>query len=84
MLEVGHITRPHGLAGEVVVKLVTTEVARVAPGLRRCSPANDHSWCARRDSSSSRRWVVVFEGVDTREAADELRGATLFAEPPSW
>lgn len=31
-LEVGRIVRPHGLAGQVVVELVTNRLERVAPG----------------------------------------------------
>ncbi len=32
LLEIGHVARPHGLRGEVVVELVTTVEDRLAPG----------------------------------------------------
>jgi 16S rRNA processing protein RimM len=79
MLEVGSITRPHGLNCDVVVKLVTTEVARVEPGSLLHTDAGD--LVVRTSRPHQKTWVVGFEGVTTREAADELRGLTLSAEP---
>ena len=32
LLEVGRIDKPHGVRGDVVVALTTTETSRVAPG----------------------------------------------------
>jgi 16S rRNA processing protein RimM len=34
-----------------------------------------------KDGSVTRRWLVAFEGVETREAAESLRGAVLRAQP---
>jgi ribosomal 30S subunit maturation factor RimM len=34
LLEVGRIDKPHGVRGDVVVALTTTEKGRVAPGTR--------------------------------------------------
>ena len=78
MLEVGHITRSHGLRGELVVHLVTTEPSRVAPGSTLF--AGERPLVVRTSRPHQKNWVVGFDGVDSREAADELRGTTLFAE----
>ena len=98
LLEVGRIARPHGLAGAVVVALVTNRTERLAPGAELvCYAAGVPAGPGAADSSgpasrscarklevlSSRpfqgRYLVEFEGVRTREAADELRGALLAA-----
>jgi 16S rRNA processing protein RimM len=93
LLEVGRIARPHGLAGEVVVALVTNRTERLAPGTElTCRPSEPTGVLVGASSStrvlkvcSSRpfqgRHLVQFEGVHTREAADELRDALLFAPP---
>lgn len=79
MLEVGTISRPHGLRGDVVVQLVTTEVSRVEPG--SVLDADGRSLVVRASRPHQKHWVVAFEGVESREAADVLRGTTLRAEP---
>ncbi len=85
LLEVGHIARPHGLAGEVVVALVTNREERLDPGtVLTCRPAGGRPQRLLEVRSSrpfSGRFLVVFEGVHSREAADELRGAKLLARP---
>lgn len=83
LLEVGHVDRPHGLLGEVVVGLVTNRSERLAAGTR-LEAALDGGTTRQLEVRSSRpfqgRFLVVFEGVHNREAADELRGARLLAE----
>ena len=79
MLEIGYITRSHGLRGELVVHLTTTETSRVEPGATVF--AGERPLVVRTSRPHQKSWVVGFEGVDTREAADELRSVTLFAEP---
>lgn len=80
-LEVGRITRPHALKGELVVYLTTDRTAeRTRPGIEL------HTGDGRRlVVSASRphqdRWIMSFEGVERREDADLLRGVPLFAEP---
>ena len=109
LLEVGRVARPHGLSGEVVVRLVTNRTERLAPGTElTCylaagssppGPGGAPAPPGRREGTrpslplgtrtlevrSSRpfqgRYLVEFEGVHTREAADELRGALLAAVP---
>ena len=92
LLEVGRIARPHGLLGEVVVALITNRTERLAPGARLTSsppaPAAAGGAAAsgiarvlevRKSRPFQGRYLVEFEGVHTREAADELRGALLLA-----
>lgn len=79
LLEVGYVAKPHGLRGEVVVRLTTDRVERVAPGTVLHTDGGDLSIVDSRPHQD--RWIVVFEGVDSREAADRLRGRALRAEP---
>jgi 16S rRNA processing protein RimM len=79
VLEIGRVTRHHGLRGELVVQLTTTELARVEPG--SVLFAGERPLVVREARHHRKHWVVRFDGVDSREAADELRGATLHAEP---
>ena len=79
-LEIGHIRRPHGLRGDAFVQLVTDRVERLDVGSRL--------WCDGRDlvvarsrTGSNRRRVAGFEGIDTREAIEQLNNQPLFAAP---
>jgi 16S rRNA processing protein RimM len=78
LLEVGRVTRPHGLRGEVIVDLTTDRVERLIPGTVLSSDAGDLTVAAARPHQ--RRWIVAFEGHTQREAADRLRGLALRAE----
>jgi 16S rRNA processing protein RimM len=78
-LEVGRIARAHGLRGEVVVELTTNRVERVGAG--SVLVADDRPLTVLRSTPHHERWIVAFEGVESREAADGLRGRTLSAEP---
>jgi 16S rRNA processing protein RimM len=79
LLEVGRIAKPHGLRGEVIVQLVTDRVERLAPGMTLHSSAGplrvEHS------RPHQRRWIVAFEGVSDRTAAEGLCGLVLEATP---
>jgi 16S rRNA processing protein RimM len=83
LLEVGRVVKPHGLAGEVVVELVTNRVERVAPGSVLSSPGGPLSVVRSRsfEATGAGRWIVVFEGVSDREGAEALRGVPLSAPP---
>lgn len=82
LLEVGRVTKPHGIKGEVVVELVSNRSERMAPGTRLQSPSRtvtiSHASPA---AGREDRWIVGFEGVEDREGAEVLRGDTLSAEP---
>jgi 16S rRNA processing protein RimM len=80
LLEVGRIGRAHGVQGAVVVTLSSDRAERVAVGSRL------HDGTQWREVVSSRpqppsRWVVRFDGVDDRNAAEGLAGRTLHATP---
>lgn len=78
-LEVGRIAKSHGLRGEVNVALTTNRAERVAPGSILHDGHADLVVVTSRPHQD--RWIVVFEGVGSREAADALRGRTLWADP---
>jgi 16S rRNA processing protein RimM len=73
------VVKSHGLRGEVVVDLVTNRTERLAPGTTLYT--DDHELLIEASRPHQHRWIVRFEGVGSREAADELRGAVLRAEP---
>jgi 16S rRNA processing protein RimM len=78
LLEVGRITKPHGLRGEVVVDLVTDRRERVAPGTVLESSLGPLVVLASRPHQG--KWLVTFEGCNDRTAAERLAGAVLHAE----
>lgn len=84
MLDVGRIVRPHGLGGQVVVELWTNRDERVSPGAQlwsqgRLLQVQRASRLA--EAGGWARWLVAFDGVTSREEAEDLRGAVLAAEP---
>ena len=75
----GRITKPHGVRGDVLVQLTTDLTERLAPGallftdrgtltVRAASPHHD-------------RWIVTFEEIAGRDAAEGWRGTVLRAQP---
>ncbi|HEV2362075.1 MAG TPA: ribosome maturation factor RimM [Acidimicrobiales bacterium] len=84
LLEVGHIAKPHGLRGEVVVDLVTTRTERLAVGSQLVVAGADgatRTLVVAGSKPLQHRYIVAFEGVSSREEADRLHGAKLLAEP---
>jgi len=79
VLEVGRITKPHGIRGEVIVELVTDRTERLAPGTTLETSRGPLVVTA--SSPHQTRWIVRFAGVDDREGAEALRGTVLSAEP---
>jgi len=79
LLEIGRIDRSHGLRGDVLVTLTTNVQDRLVPGLELVTDQGVLSvvWA----QPHQHRWIVTFEGVDSREAADGLRGTVLRAVP---
>jgi 16S rRNA processing protein RimM len=79
MLEVGRVVKPHGLSGEVVVTLVTDRTARLDPGsvLR----VGQRQLTVVTSRPYRHRFLVTFEGIGDRDAADALAGAVLMAAP---
>jgi 16S rRNA processing protein RimM len=80
VLEVGRIVKPHGLKGEVIVSLVTNRPdERMAAGAVLSSDKGDLTveWA----KPHQNRWIVQFEGISGRDAAEALRDRVLSAEP---
>jgi 16S rRNA processing protein RimM len=77
MLEIGHIARPHGLRGEVVVVLVTDRLERLASG--SVLDADGRSLTVAASRSHQRNHIVSFDGVSDRDAAEALQGTALRA-----
>jgi 16S rRNA processing protein RimM len=79
LLEVGRIGRAHGLHGEVSVTAITNRDERFAPGsVLHAGPRELVVASSRRHQD---RWLVRFEGIDDRTAAELLRNLVLEAEP---
>ena len=73
------MVKPHGVRGDVIVDLVTNRPeARVAPGAVLMTKRGPLEVLSSRPHQG--RWIVVFAGVDDRNAAEALRGVTLSAE----
>ncbi len=77
LLEIGRITRAHGLRGEVVVQLTTDRAERLDPGSVLDSERGPLTVVASRPHQD--RWIVAFAGPTSREGADALRGVVLRA-----
>lgn len=69
--------RPHGLRGEVVVELVSNRPERARAGA--VFTTDDGPLCVRAARPFGGRWLMTFEAVADRAAADRLRDAVLRA-----
>jgi 16S rRNA processing protein RimM len=78
-LEVGRVGRPHGVRGEVSVTFVSNRPERTAPGA--VLHAGDRDLVVVSARRHQDRWLVRFEGIENRDAAEALRGAVLTATP---
>jgi 16S rRNA processing protein RimM len=75
LLEVGRVGRAHGLRGEVHVVAVSNVDERFAPGSELVVGDTPLVVASARAAGSG--WVVHFEGVDDRNAAEALRGKAV-------
>jgi 16S rRNA processing protein RimM len=76
--EVGRIGRAHGVRGDVYVVLITDRAERLAPGARLCAGSQ---WLTVVESrQQQKRWLVHFDGVEDRTAAEKLTNHVLLAE----
>jgi 16S rRNA processing protein RimM len=80
MLGVGAIVKPHGLGGDVIVKLTTNRDERVDPGVV-LTAEDGRPFRVVRSSFHRGRFIVTFEGVSGIDEAEALRGTQLFAPP---
>ncbi len=80
MLEIGHVVRPHGLKGEVIVSLSTNRAERVAAGSVLTTP-DGRTLRVMRASPHKGRYIVTFDGVSDIDTAEGLRGIELLSPP---
>jgi 16S rRNA processing protein RimM len=78
ILQIGRVTKAHGLRGEVVVQLWTDLTERLDPGsvLTTQNGPLTVEWA----KPFQDRWIVQFEGFVDRSQAERLRGTELEAE----
>lgn len=79
LLEVGRVSRAHGIRGDVLVVLVTTRDNRLAAGLR-VTTASGRELTVKSARPHGERWIVSFDEVVDRTGAERLRGEPLLAE----
>ena len=79
MLEVGRITRPHGVRGDVLVVLTTNRTERLRAGSVLASA--DREFVVKSSRSHKGAWIVAFDGVSGRNAAEAVSGTALYAAP---
>lgn len=80
-IEAGVLVRPHGVRGEIVadVKSDLVDLLVDGVGIRLVSQAGAESMPkAEQVRVHQGRAVIKFEGADSREAAEALRGSTLW------
>ena len=81
LLEVARIVKPHGIRGEVIVQLLTDRTQRVAAGSVLVAASDHRQLEVMASRPHQGRWIVAFDGVPDRNAAEALRGTALLAEP---
>jgi 16S rRNA processing protein RimM len=79
LLEVGRITKPHGVRGDVLVALITDRTDRLDPG--SVLQTDRGPLTVVRSSRHQDRWIVQFEQFDDRSQVEDWRGVVLRAEP---
>lgn len=88
----GRIAKPHGLRGDVVVRLTTDRAERLETGSRLLATVGPYpprsadlsGWLTVVSARPHQdRFVVKFEGLNDRNDAERWHGAVLRAEPLS-
>jgi len=79
---VGHVTRAHGIRGEVAVEVRSDNEERFAAGTHVFLTSGRRLTIARAQRHGA-RLLVAFEGVVDRPGAEALRGEVLVV-PESW
>jgi 16S rRNA processing protein RimM len=78
-LVVGEVGKPHGLAGEVYVVPISDDPQRFSPGARLVHDSG-RSLVIESTRTHRTRFLVKFEGIDSRDTAENLKGA-LYVDP---
>ncbi|MBI5156765.1 MAG: 16S rRNA processing protein RimM [Acidimicrobiia bacterium] len=85
LVRIGRIGRPHGLRGGITI-VPEVELDRLSPGTVVSSDDGREFVIAASSRYRDRGAVVQFVGIDSREAAEALRGTSIsmpaFARPP--
>ena len=81
-IAVGHVTRAHGIKGEVAVEVRSDEPGRFAEGATVFTESG-RTLEIERSQHHGRRMLVKFAGVEDRTGAEALRG-TVMVVPESW
>jgi 16S rRNA processing protein RimM len=79
---VGHVTRAHGIKGEVAIEVRSDEPTRFATGATLFTETG-RALEIERSQPHGGRMLVKFTGVEDRAGADSLRGIVLVV-PESW
>lgn len=77
-LEIGRVGRAHGLRGEVAVTLTSDRVERLEPGASVFTESREFVVTSSRPHQQ--RWLVCFETITDRTAAEALQGDLLYAD----
>ncbi|MFN3217636.1 MAG: ribosome maturation factor RimM [Acidimicrobiales bacterium] len=80
LLEVGTIGRPHGIRGDVIVRLLSDRDERLAPG-EILVTADGRRLTITASRPHQRAHIVSFAGVADRNGAEALAGTVLMGEP---
>jgi 16S rRNA processing protein RimM len=79
LLEIGHLRRAHGVRGQINVQLASDRPERLAKGARWFARG---AWLTVVDAAPHQdRWLVTFEEVHDRTAAQRFTNAAAYAEP---
>ena len=81
LLRVCRIGRAQGLKGEVTVQVFTDEPDyRFEPGSVLYTRDGKQEFEVAHSRTFKNRWIIHFEGVDDRDAAEALNGTVLYGE----
>jgi 16S rRNA processing protein RimM len=81
LLRVCRIGRAQGLKGEVNVRITTDEPGRrFSPGASLFTRDGSGEYTVEGARTFKDRWIVHFDGIDSRDAAEALNGIELYAE----
>lgn len=81
-IAVGHVTKAHGIKGEVAVEVRSDEPGRFAEGATVFTESG-RSLEIERSHPHGTRMLVKFSGIEDRPGAEALRGQVLVV-PESW
>lgn len=78
-VQIGYISKAHGIKGEVLVNLTSNVLDRMSPGTTLYTVGGPLTILT--SSPHQGKWIVRFEGIDTRTQAENLRATVLRALP---